>query len=168
MLIATSLSIPAGPMQTLRVGSVLDGEAIAAIMPDKGQVKIRLGAIDTPELGQPFSQTAKKILSEKVFSKDVLVVPRERTSGTTLPVEIARPSFRLSELPNRPCTCLAGILRPSHGVFVAVQGPRTKHTPRTPLVPEGAGRTSFLWPLCFRVEPAERLILAQARRFLSE
>lgn len=44
----------------------------------KTQHKIRLDAIDAPELGQPVGQASKKALSEKVFGKDVVVVAKTR------------------------------------------------------------------------------------------
>ena len=44
----------------------------------KTQYKIRLDAIDAPELGQPFGQASKKSLSEKVFGKDVVVIPKTK------------------------------------------------------------------------------------------
>ena len=44
----------------------------------KTQYKIRLDAIDAPELGQPFGQASKKALSEKVFGKDVVVIAKTR------------------------------------------------------------------------------------------
>lgn len=36
----------------------------------KRQVKVRLDAIDAPELGQPFSNKSKQALSEMVFGKE--------------------------------------------------------------------------------------------------
>jgi endonuclease YncB( thermonuclease family) len=42
----------------------------------KTQFKIRLDAIDAPELGQPFGQASKKALSEKVFGKNVVVIAK--------------------------------------------------------------------------------------------
>jgi len=68
--------VAAGPSQTLRVVGVHDGDTITCITPGKEQVKVRLDAIDAPELGQPFGQTAKKALSGKVFGKDVTVIQK--------------------------------------------------------------------------------------------
>ena len=62
----------------LRVVSVHDGDTITGLDESKTQYKIRLDAIDAPELGQPFGQASKKALSEKVFGKDVVVIPKTK------------------------------------------------------------------------------------------
>lgn len=62
----------------LRVIGVHDGDTITGLDENKSQHKIRLDAIDAPELGQPFGQAAKKALSEKVFGKDVVVIPKTK------------------------------------------------------------------------------------------
>jgi micrococcal nuclease len=62
----------------LRVISVHDGDTITGLTDGKETVKVRLDAIDAPEIGQPFGQTAKKALSEKVFGKDVVVMPKTK------------------------------------------------------------------------------------------
>jgi endonuclease YncB( thermonuclease family) len=60
----------------LSVVGVHDGDTLTGVDEDRGQHKIRLDAIDAPELGQPFGQTAKKALSGKVFGKEVIVIPK--------------------------------------------------------------------------------------------
>ena len=60
----------------LRVVGVHDGDTITGLDESKTQFKIRLDAIDAPELGQPFGQASKKALSEKVFGKDVVVIAK--------------------------------------------------------------------------------------------
>jgi endonuclease YncB( thermonuclease family) len=60
----------------LSVVGVHDGDTLTGVDEDRGQHKIRLDAIDAPELGQPFGQAAKKALSGKVFGKDVIVIPK--------------------------------------------------------------------------------------------
>jgi endonuclease YncB( thermonuclease family) len=60
----------------LRVVGVHDGDTITGLDGSKTQFKIRLDAIDAPELGQPFGQASKKALSEKVFGKDVVVIAK--------------------------------------------------------------------------------------------
>lgn len=72
------MCIAAGPHLTLRVVGVHDGDTITGLNDNKEQVKIRLDAIDAPELGQPFGQASKKALPEKVFGKDVVVVPKKK------------------------------------------------------------------------------------------
>lgn len=57
----------------LHVVGVHDGDTITGLDDTKTQHKIRLDAIDAPELGQPYGQAAKKTLSEKVFGKNVVV-----------------------------------------------------------------------------------------------
>jgi endonuclease YncB( thermonuclease family) len=62
----------------LRVVGVHDGDTVTGLDESKTQYKIRLDAIDAPELGQPFGQASKKALSEKVFGKDVVVIPKTK------------------------------------------------------------------------------------------
>lgn len=62
----------------LRVVGVHDGDTLTRLDESKTQHKIRLDAIDAPELGQPFGQASKKSLSEKVFGRDVVVVPKTK------------------------------------------------------------------------------------------
>lgn len=63
---------------SLRVVGVHDGDTLTGLDESKTQFKVRLDAIDAPELGQPFGQAAKKALSEKVFGKDVVVIAKTR------------------------------------------------------------------------------------------
>lgn len=62
----------------LRVVGVHDGDTLTGLDDTKTQHKVRLDAIDAPELGQPFGQASKKALSEKVFGNDVVVVVKTR------------------------------------------------------------------------------------------
>ena len=62
----------------LKVVSVHDGDTITCLSEDKRQIKVRLDAIDAPELGQPFGQAAKKALSEMVFGKSVTVIEKKK------------------------------------------------------------------------------------------
>jgi endonuclease YncB( thermonuclease family) len=63
---------------SLRVVGVHDGDTLTGLDESKTQFKVRLDAIDAPELGQPFGQAAKRALSEKVFGKDVVVIGKTR------------------------------------------------------------------------------------------
>jgi len=63
---------------TLKVVGVHDGDTITGLDESKTQFKIRLDAIDAPELGQPFGQASKKALSEKVFGKNITVIPKTK------------------------------------------------------------------------------------------
>jgi len=58
----------------LKVVGVHDGDTITGLDEDQKQFKIRLDAIDAPELGMPFGQASRKALSEKVFGKTVVVI----------------------------------------------------------------------------------------------
>ena len=50
---------------------VHDGDSIRVLVSGNQQLKIRLGFIDAPEMGQAFGYCAQQALSELVFSKDV-------------------------------------------------------------------------------------------------
>lgn len=87
--LAALLCLAAGPALSLRVVGVHDGDTLTGLTEDKRQVKVRLDAIDAPELSQPFGRAAKTALSEKVFGKDVVVTVKEtdrygRTIGHVL------------------------------------------------------------------------------------
>ncbi|WP_158380280.1 thermonuclease family protein [Candidatus Williamhamiltonella defendens] len=56
---------------TGRVVSVHDGDTLILLTPEKKQIKIRLAAIDTPEIGQPYGKKAQKSLSDLVFDKNL-------------------------------------------------------------------------------------------------
>jgi micrococcal nuclease len=62
----------------LRVVGVHDGDTLTGLNDQKEQVKVRLDAIDAPELGQPFGRASKKALSDKVFGKDVVVTVKTK------------------------------------------------------------------------------------------
>ena len=62
----------------LRVVGVHDGDTLTGLDESKTQFKIRLDAIDAPEIKQPFGQASKKALSEKVFGKDVVVIAKTK------------------------------------------------------------------------------------------
>ena len=58
----------------LKVVGVHDGDTITGLDKDQKQFKIRLDAIDAPELGMAFGQASRKALSDKVFGKMVVVI----------------------------------------------------------------------------------------------
>ena len=62
----------------LKVVGVHDGDTITGLAEDQKQFKIRLDAIDAPELGMPFGQASRKALSEKVFGKQVEVIVKTK------------------------------------------------------------------------------------------
>lgn len=78
LILATNSALAAEHQLQLRVVSVHDGDTITGLDDTKTQFKIRLDAIDAPELGQPFGQASKKALSEMVFGKDVAVIAKTK------------------------------------------------------------------------------------------
>ena len=62
----------------LKVVGVHDGDTITGLDENQKQFKIRLDAIDAPELGMPFGQASRKALSEKVFGKQVEVIVKTK------------------------------------------------------------------------------------------
>ncbi|ASX25971.1 thermonuclease family protein [Candidatus Williamhamiltonella defendens] len=54
---------------TGRVVSVHDGDTLILLTPEQKQIKIRLAEIDTPEIGQPYGNQAKKALADLVFDQ---------------------------------------------------------------------------------------------------
>jgi endonuclease YncB( thermonuclease family) len=63
---------------TLKVVGVHDGDTLTGLTAEKEQVKVRMDAIDAPELKQPFGQSSKKALSDKVFGKQVTVTTKKK------------------------------------------------------------------------------------------
>ena len=62
----------------LKVVGVHDGDTITGLAEDQKQFKIRLDAIDAPELGMAFGQASRKALSHKVFGKQVEVIVKTK------------------------------------------------------------------------------------------
>jgi len=75
------LAILAGPLLAAeysgRVVGVSDGDTLTLLTPEKQQVKIRLGEIDTPESKQPYGERAKQALSDLAFGKQARVVVQD-------------------------------------------------------------------------------------------
>ncbi len=68
--------VPEGQTVVGRCVGVHDGDSITLLVDTpsgKRQSKIRLDAIDAPELGQPFSNRSKQTLSDMVFDKECTV-----------------------------------------------------------------------------------------------
>jgi len=63
---------------TLKVVGVHDGDTLTCLSGEKQQIKVRLDAIDAPELGQPFGQASKRALSDMVFGKTVTVIQKKK------------------------------------------------------------------------------------------
>jgi len=62
----------------IKVVGVHDGDTLTGITASNEQVKVRLDAIDAPEIKQPYGQAAKKALSEMVFGKEVVIYPKTK------------------------------------------------------------------------------------------
>jgi micrococcal nuclease len=62
----------------VQVVGVHDGDTLTGLTAEKEQVKIRMDAIDAPEIRQPFGQAAKKALSDKIFGKQVTVTTKKK------------------------------------------------------------------------------------------
>jgi micrococcal nuclease len=74
---------------TLKVVSVHDGDTFTGVNDSNQQVKVRLDAVDAPELGQPYGQASRKALGDKIFGKVVTVTTKKhdrygRTIGHVL------------------------------------------------------------------------------------
>jgi micrococcal nuclease len=74
---------------TLKVVSVHDGGTFTGIHDGNQQVKVRLDAVDAPELSQPYGQASRKALGDKIFGKVVTVTTKKhdrygRTIGHVL------------------------------------------------------------------------------------
>ncbi len=65
--------IQAANSHTGTVVSITDGDTIKILTLAKQQIKVRLADIDTPEKRQPYGKKAKKILSDKIYGKQVEV-----------------------------------------------------------------------------------------------
>jgi len=79
LLLATLfISVPAWAAElTGRVVGLADGDTLTLLTPERRQVRIRLGEIDTPESRQPYGTRARQVLSELVFGKDARVVVQD-------------------------------------------------------------------------------------------
>ena len=62
----------------IKVVGVHDGDTLTGITASNEQVKVRLDAIDAPEIKQPHGQVAKKALSDMVFGKEVVIYPKSK------------------------------------------------------------------------------------------
>lgn len=74
---------------TLKVTSVHDGDTFTGVNENNEQVKVRLDAVDAPELSQPYGQASRKALGDKIFGKTVTVITKKhdrygRTIGHVL------------------------------------------------------------------------------------
>jgi endonuclease YncB( thermonuclease family) len=61
----------------LKVVSFHDGDIFTGLNDANEQVKVRLDAVDAPELGQSFGQASQKALSHRIFGKTVTVITKK-------------------------------------------------------------------------------------------
>lgn len=54
-----------------KVISISDGDTFTCLTDDNEQIKVRLAEIDAPEMGQPYGNRSKQILSDLIFSEMV-------------------------------------------------------------------------------------------------
>lgn len=62
---------------TGRVVGISDGDTLTLLTPEKQQVKVRLGEIDTPESRQPYGTRARQALSDLAYGKEARVVVQD-------------------------------------------------------------------------------------------
>ena len=89
LLLLASPALTAETRLTLKVVSVHDGDTFTGVNEGNQQVKVRLDAVDAPELGQPYGQASRKALGDKIFGQVVTVTTKKhdrygRTIGHVL------------------------------------------------------------------------------------
>ncbi|MFC7738988.1 thermonuclease family protein [Roseomonas sp. GCM10028921] len=79
LVLASLLSAPPAWAAELagRVVGLADGDTITLLTPERRQVRVRLGEIDTPESRQPYGTRARQALSDLVFGKEVRVTVQD-------------------------------------------------------------------------------------------
>jgi endonuclease YncB( thermonuclease family) len=87
-----------------KVISISDGDTFT-ILQGKEQIKVRLYGIDCPEKSQAFGQKAKTFTSDKIFGKEITVIPHGKDrygrvigevilgNGSTLNKELVKNGF---------------------------------------------------------------------------
>ena len=61
-----------------RVVGISDGDTFKVLYQENQEIKIRLGHIDAPEMGQPFGKSSKKFASDLCFGKEVKIVRQSK------------------------------------------------------------------------------------------
>lgn len=59
---------------TVRVIGISDGDSFTGLTKDNQEIRYRIYGIDAPEMFQPFSNEARKLLSELIYRKEVGIV----------------------------------------------------------------------------------------------
>lgn len=78
LVLALLFAVPAWAAELIgRVVGLADGDTLTLLTPERRQVRVRLGEIDTPESRQPYGTRARQTLSDLVFGKDARVVVQD-------------------------------------------------------------------------------------------
>jgi micrococcal nuclease len=77
LLLLATPALAAENKLSLKVVSVHDGDTFTGVNESNQQVKVRLDAVDAPELGQPYGQASRKALGEMIFGKVVTVITKK-------------------------------------------------------------------------------------------
>lgn len=81
-----------GSDYTVKVVGISDGDSFTGLTKDNQQIRYRIFGIDAPEKSQPFSNEARKLLSDLIYRKKVnliLVEPSDNYSREVVRVFIA-------------------------------------------------------------------------------
>ena len=71
-----------------RVVGISDGDTFKVLYQENQEIKIRLGHIDAPEMGQPFGKSAKKFASDLCFGKEVKIVRQSKDKYQRIIAEV--------------------------------------------------------------------------------
>jgi hypothetical protein len=77
LLVLTVVSAAAEPDLRGRVVGISDVDTLTLLTEQRGQYRIRLDDIDTPERRQPYGDRARQALSDLAFGKAVLITVRD-------------------------------------------------------------------------------------------
>lgn len=77
LLVFAATALAAQNRLSGRVVGISDGDTLVLLTPEKRQVKVRLGEIDTPEKRQPYGNKARQALADKVFQREVTVAVQD-------------------------------------------------------------------------------------------
>lgn len=77
MLTVLSITQASATEYTGKVVGISDGDTLTLLTPDRQQIKVRLGEIDTPESRQPYGTRAKQALSDLAYGKEARVVVQD-------------------------------------------------------------------------------------------
>ena len=76
LVLVASVAAAISPVQAAIVTQVHDGDTLHAVMSDGTERRVRLWAVDAPELGQPGCAAARAALHEITKGEEVRLIPR--------------------------------------------------------------------------------------------